>query len=147
MKRLQKSRERNPLFKKNLKEQTDTKLSAKSLKKLSKKAAKTKVVDEENLAEFAGTTAKKGSQFKTRPMWKLREEATSHSQSVSKTKKEQRKKKEQLAIRQEKRQIERPKMGKRKVEADSSLVNKYIKMLHSQESSQPKAKRSKWYTD
>lgn len=145
MKRLQKSQERNPLFKKNKKHQEDIKPTAKSLKKAKKVENKTKEVADESLAEFAGATCKKDSQFKRRPLWKLREEATSHNQTVKQQKKQLKKKNEQLEIRREKRQIDRPKMGKRKVEADSSLVNKYLTLLHSQSDGQPKAKKSKWY--
>lgn len=150
MKRLLKSQQKNPLFKK--KTTLDVKPTAKSLKKRKdKQSSEHDAKENENaadLAEFAGATAEKGSKYKTRPQWKLREDNAMHSKSVKQQKKQQRKLKQLQEIRREKRQIERPKQGKRQSkDADSSLVNKYLKRLHAQDDSQPKAKKSKWYVD
>lgn len=137
---------------------TDIKPNVKALKKRKNKSSKEHEAKENkdavgatpaNLAEFAGATAEKGSKYKTRPQWKLREDNAMHSKSVKQQKKQQRKFKQLQEIRREKRQIERPKQGKRHQpnDADSSLVNKYLKRLHTQDDSQPKAKKSKWYVD
>lgn len=151
MKRLLKSQQKNPLFNKKDKNDNkpDVKLSAKQLKKL-KKASKEKDQNgnEIELAQFAGATAEKGSKYKTRPQWKLREDNASHSKMVKAQKKMIRKQKQLKEIRQEKRQIERPKMGKRNPkDIDNSLVNKYLKLLHKKDDSQSKPKKSKWYVD
>lgn len=152
MKRLLKSQQKNPLFKKkNADKQPDVKPSAKALKKLNKSAGKddTNNNGDTNLAEFAGTAAEEGSKYKTRPQWKLREDNASHSKTVKAQKKMLRKQKMQREIRQEKRQIDRTKMKKHNPkDIDSSLVNKYLKILHSNDdSSEKKPKRSKWYID
>lgn len=166
MKRLLKSQQKNPLFKQKTmggggavdKKMLDIKPSAKALKKRKDKLSKEHEAKENkdaaggtpaDLAEFAGATAEKGSKYKTRPQWKLREDNATHSKSVKQQKKQQRKFKQLQEIRREKRQIERPKQGKRHQsnDADSSLVNKYLKRLHAQDGAQPKAKRSKWYVD
>lgn len=153
MKRLLRSQERNPLFKKKVdaNQPVDVKPSRRKLKKLKKDAkVETKVSNNEEVAEFAGAVSEKGSQYKARPLWKLREDNTNHNKSVKEQKKELRKRKIQREIRMEKRQIERPKQGKRKeVDIDSSLVNKYLKRLHSNAGAdkQPKSKRTKWYTE
>lgn len=146
------SQERNPLFKKKVNaNQSDVKPSGRKLKKLKKDSkVERKINNNEEVAEFAGTVSEKGSQYKTRPLWKLREDNTNHNKTVKEQKKELRKRKIQREIRMEKREIERPKQGKRKeVDIDSSLVNKYLKRLHSNagDDKQPKSKRSKWYTD
>lgn len=152
MKRLLRSQERNPLFKKKVDaSQPDVKPSGRKLKKLKKDSkVEKKISNNEEVAEFAGAVSEKGSQYKTRPLWKLREDNTNHNKSVKEQKKELRKRKIQREIRMEKRQIERPKQGKRKeADIDSSLVNKYLKRLHSNagDDKQPKSKRSKWYTE
>lgn len=151
MKRLLKSQQKNPLFNKKSKDENkpDVKPNAKSLKKLKKASKQNDTNDNEvELAEFAGATSEKGSKYKTRPQWKLREDNTSHSRMVKAQKKMIRKQRQMKEIRMEKRQIERPKMGKRNPkDADSSLVNKYLKLLHSKDNSQAKPKKSKWYGD
>lgn len=135
------------------KTKTDIKPNVSALKKRKNKSAqehKTKENNDADLANFAGTTAEKGSKYKTRPQWKLREDNAMHSKSVKQQKKQQRKLKQLQDVRREKRQIERPKQGKprhQSNDADSSLVNKYLKRLHAQDNSQPKAKKSKWYVD
>lgn len=150
MKRLQKSQQKNPLFQqkqKNVDKKPDVKPNAKALKKLDKSLGKN-IDHKENLAEFAGTTAEVGSKYKTRPQWKLREDNASHSKTVKAQKKMLRKQKMQKEIRHEKRQIDRTKMKKRNPkDIDSSLVNKYLKILHSKDESQTKLKKSKWYVD
>lgn len=155
MKRLQRSQECNPLCKTKQKKSLDKKnkkdtkvLDVKpNLKKL--KADKKPKIVETEVSEFAGVTSEKGSNYKTRPLWKLREEATAHGKTTGDEKREQKKRKQEAALRREKQEIERPKQGKRKNEADSTLVNKYLKMLHANDgpSGQPKSKRSKWYTE
>lgn len=149
MKRLLKSQQKNPLFQKkqkNVDKKPDVKPSAKALKKLDKSLAGNE--HKENLAEFAGTTAEAGSKYKTRPQWKLREDNASHSKTVKAQKKMLRKQKMQKEIRREKRQIDRTKMKKRNPnDIDSSLVNKYLKILHSKDESQTAPKKSKWYID
>lgn len=151
MKRLQRSKECNPLCKTSKsKKSKDKKTNADvkpNLKKL--KPEKKPKTDEIPVAEFAGVTSEKGSQYKTRPLWKLREEATTHGKTTGDEKKAQKKRKQEAALRREKQEIERPKQGKRKAEVDSTLVNKYLRMLHANDSSngQPKTKRSKWYTE
>lgn len=151
MKRLLKSQQKNPLFKKknNTDKQSDVKPSPKALKKFEKSSGKKKTSENgENLAGFAGTAAEEGSKYKTRPQWKLREDSSSHSKTVKAQKKMLRKQKMMKEIRQEKRQIDRTKMKKRNPkDIDSSLVNKYLKILHSKDDSQAKPKRSKWYVD
>lgn len=150
MKRMLKSQQKNPLFKKkNVDTKSDVKPKAKSLKKLEKSSKKQESTEnEKNLATFAGTTAEKGSKYKTRPQWKLREDNTSHNKTVKQQKKQIRKQKQLQDIRREKRQIERPKQGKRNPkDVDSSLVNKYLKRLHAQDDSQPKPKKTKWYVE
>lgn len=152
MKRMLKSQQKNPLFKKknNADKQPDVKPSAKALKKLEKTSGKKKTTSEngENLAGFAGTTAEEGIKYKTRPQWKLRQDSSSHTKTVKDQKKILRKQKMMNEIRQEKRQIDRTKMKKRNPkDIDSSLVNKYLKILHSKDDSQTKPKRSKWYVD
>lgn len=149
MKRLLKSQEKNPLFKKKTKNVKDVKPSTKALKKLKKDSNGTETKDnDENLAEYVGTTSEKGSKYKTRPQWKLREDNASHSKSVKAQKKLLRKQNQMKEIRKEKREIERPKMGKRNPsDVDNSLVNKYLKLLHKQDDSQTKPKKSKWYVD
>lgn len=102
------------------------------------------------LPGFSGSVSKKGSQFKARPKWQLREESTIHGKQVGEKKKALKRRREQDAIRQEKQEVERPKKGKGKVtrEADSSLVNKYLRMLHSKdETKAPKSKRQKWFVE
>lgn len=149
MKRLLRSQERNPLFKKDKPvAEPDVKPNSKKLKKL-KKASETKATDNGEVAEYAGAVAEKGSAYKTRPLWKMREDSSNHNKTVKEQKKEMKKRKQQREIRAEKRQIDRPKQGKRKdVSAESSLVNKYLKRLHSNaDEVQPKRKRSKWYTE
>lgn len=150
MKRLIKSQQKNPLFKKKqVDNKFDVKPSAKSLKKLNKSLDKHATDDnEENLAEFAGTTAEKGSKYKPRPQWKLREDNSNHTKTIKQQKKMLKKQQQMKEIRQEKRQIDRPKQGKRNPkDIDNSLVNKYLKRLHAQDNSQPKPKKSKWYVD
>ncbi|XP_055315517.1 RNA-binding protein 28 [Sitodiplosis mosellana] len=149
MKRLLKSQQKNPLFKKNADKRSDVKPSAKSLRKIEKSSSNSKTNENnEILAEFAGTTAEEGSKYKTRPQWKLREDNTSHSKTVKANKKMLRKQKMLKEIRQEKRQIDRTKMKKRNPkDIDNSLVNKYLKILHSNDESQVKPKKSKWYVD
>lgn len=172
MKRLLKSQQKNPLFKQKAtngdKTTIDVKPNVKALKKRKNKplssTTKTTMIttsteahetkENENitattdLSNFAGATAEKGSKYKTRPQWKLREDNAVHSKSVKQQKKQKRKLKQLQEIRQEKRQIERPKQGKRQLnDADSSLVNKYLKRLHAQDDLQPKSKRSKWYVE
>lgn len=162
MKRMLKSQQKNPLYKQKGggtvdKTATDVKPNVTALKKRKNKSSKEHETKENkdadttaaDLADFAGTTAEKGSKYKTRPQWKLREDNAMHSKSVKQQKKQQRKLKQLQEIRREKREIERPKQGKRRQpnDADSSLVNKYLKRLHAQDDSQPKAKKSKWYVD
>lgn len=152
MKRLKKSQENNPLnkkaFKGKEKELEDKKPNARKLK--AKNKVKNINNNQEEVANFAGVTAEKGADHKSRPFWKLREEAKEHHEVVKESKKKQKKLKAEAALRREKMQIERPKLGKRKKEADSVLVNKYLKMLHAggaKSNGEPKTKRSKWYTD
>lgn len=157
MKRMLKSQQKNPLFKKkNVDIKSDTKTdtkadikpTAKKLKKLDKSTKIDSKENDENLAEYVGTTAEKGSSFKVRPQWKLRADNASHNQTVKQQKKMLRKQKQVQEIRREKRQIERPKQGKRNPkDIDTSLVNKYLKRLHAPNDLQPKAKKSKWYVD
>ncbi|XP_031619933.1 RNA-binding protein 28 [Contarinia nasturtii] len=157
MKRMLKSQQKNPLCKKknvnsknNNNNETDVKPNAKALKKLKKKSSKNETNENGDIkvAEFAGTTAEEGSKYKTRPQWKLREDNVSHSRMVKAQKKMLRKQKIQRDIRNEKRQIDRTKMKKRNPkDVDSSLVNKYLKILHSKDESPNKPKRSKWYID
>lgn len=155
MKRMLKSQQKNPLCKKknvngkNAKtNESDVKPSAKSLKKLNKKSAKTTENGDDNLAEFVGTTSEVGSKYKTRPQWKLREDNANHSKMVKAQKKMLRKQKQQREIRNEKRQIDRTKMKKHNPkDVDSSLVNKYLKILHSKDGPDNKPKKSKWYID
>lgn len=153
MKRMLKSQQKNPLFKnknaKNIDNKSDIKPNAKALKKL-EKAAKKRTTDEntDNLAEYVGATAEQGSKYKFRPQWKLREDNATHNKTVKQKKKQLQKHKQIQEIRMEKRQIERPKQGKRNPkDVDSSLVNKYLKRLHAQDDPQPKPKKSKWYVD
>lgn len=152
MKRLQRSQENNPLCKKKGKKSLEKKGKKDgdvkpNVKKLN--ADKKPKVVESEVSEFAGVTSEKGSRYKTRPLWKLREEATTHGIKTGDEKKEQKKRKQEAALRREKQEIERPKKGKRKNEVDGTLVNKYLRMIHSNDSptGQPKSKRSKWYTD
>lgn len=106
------------------------------------------VDDEEELDEFVGATAKKGSQYKARPNWKLKEDSIEHNKVVQTQKKQQKKQKLAKKMRAEKREIDRPKMIKRKLtDVDTSLAGKYLQYLHSNDDSQPKFKRSKWYTE
>lgn len=150
MKRMIRSQEKNPLFKKKptVDPATDKKPTRKQLKKLKEKS-KANSSNGKEVAEFAGAVSEKGSRYKTRPLWKLREDNASHNKSVKEQKKELRKRKIQREIRMEKREIERPKQGKRKeVDIDNSLVNKYLKRLHSNtDEKQQKPKRTKWYTE
>lgn len=149
MKRLKKSQDKNPLFKKktNIKPQKDAK------PKLSKKNSDTITEhhsdEEPDLAGYAGSTSTKGSNYKARPLWKMRNDSSEHTKSVKSQKKLLRKQKINNSIRAEKRQIDRPKMGKRKeVDVDSSLVNKYLKLLHRKDDTKDaKPKKSKWYKD
>lgn len=155
MKRMLKSQQKNPLFKKKTMDQKpdikpDVKPNSKALKKLNKSTNNDdENENEDELAGYAGTTAEKGSKFKTRPQWKLREENANHNKTVKSQKKMIRKQNLIKEIRAEKRQIDRTKMGKRNPkDADSSLVNKYLKLLHNKnQDSQAKPKRSKWYVD
>lgn len=152
IKRLQRSQECNPLCKKTQKKSLDKKkkqdLDVKPNVKKLKADKKPKIIENE-VNEFAGFASEKGSQYKTRPLWKLREEATTHGKTTGDEKKEQKKRKQEAVLRREKREIDRPKKGKQKTEADSMLVNKYLKMLHAHDipNGQPKSKRSKWYTE
>lgn len=152
MKRLKRSQECNPLNKKNYvaqppKNAKDVKPNVKKLKE--KKNKKTVTANGQGGDDFIGVTTEKGSEFKSRPMWKMREDATTHQKQLKENKKSLKKKKLEQAIKNEKRQIDRPKMGKRKLEVDGALVNKYLKMLHAKDEikGEPKLKRSKWYTD
>lgn len=151
MKRMLKSQQKNPLFKKkDVDNKPDRKPNAKALKKLEKTVKPSKKQEDgADLAGFAGSTAEKGSKYKPRPQWKLREDNTTHNKTVKQQKKQMKKQKQMQELRQEKRQIERPKQGKRNPkDVDSSLVNKYLKRLHAQDAdSQPKPKKSKWYVD
>lgn len=147
MKRLKKSQEKNPLFKKktNIKADRDVKPKASKLKPVKNTVASDA---EPQLAEYAGSTAEQGSNYKARPLWKMRQDSSEHNKSTKSQKKLLRKQQINKSIRAEKRQIERPKMGKRKdVDVDNSLVNKYLKLLHSKDDSKNgKPKKSKWYT-
>lgn len=155
-----KSQQKNPLFKQKTiagdSKAMDVKPNVAALKKRknSSQSSNTALDTKENedvagLADFAGATAEKGNKYKTRPQWKLREDNATHSKSVKQQQKQKRKFKQLQEIRREKRQIERPKQGGKRQpsNADSSLVNKYLKRLHAQDSAQPKAKRSKWYVE
>lgn len=153
MKRLKKSQENNPLNKKAFvgkgKEVEDKKPNKRKLR-AEKRSKKLTNGSTTSIAEFAGVTAEKGGENRTRPLWKLREEAKEHNEVTKEKKKAQKKQKAEAAIRREKMQIERPKLGKRKNEADSLLVNKYLKMLNASDAKTngaPKSKRSKWYTE
>lgn len=151
MKRLKKSQENNPLNKKAyVEKQKQLEEKKPNARKLKAKNKVRTINNNQAVADFAGITAEKGTEHKTRPLWKLREEAKEHHQVVKENKKKQKKLKAEAAIRHEKMQIERPKLGKRKAEADGALVNKYLKMLHAGDekaNGAPKIKRSKWYTD
>lgn len=160
MKRLQKSRDNNPTYKSKM----DRRKEKRQKKREKGPDIKPKFVNgttapkapkkpEPELPAFSGVAAEKGSQPKTRPKWQLREDLASHNKQTKEQKKTLKKKREHDAIREEKRQIERPKQGKRKREIDSTLVNKYLKMLHSKGDGGgggggPKPpKRSKWYVE
>lgn len=155
MKRLLKSQQKNPLYKQKNATQTksdvkaDVKPNAKAIKKLKKLSKESETKENElDLGEYAGTTAEKGSKYKTRPQWKLREDNASHSRTVKAQKKMLKKQKQVKEIRMEKKQIDRTKMRKRNPnDVDSTLVNKYLKLLHSKDESQPKSKRTKWYSE
>lgn len=157
MKRLKKSQDNNPLHK-NKKDRRKEKREKKKEKKPDIKpklnGVSTKTVESEKaepvLPQFSGSVSKKGSQFKARAKWQLREESTIHNKQVGDHKKAVKRKREHDTIRKEKQEIERPKPGTGKVkrEADSSLVNKYLRMLHSKdEKSAPKSKRTKWFVE
>lgn len=154
MKRLKKSQENNPLYKskkitrKEKRQQkkgkkADVKPNVNALPTEKKPAPKA----DPELPSFSGAVAEKGAQFKARPRWQLKEESVTHSKLANEQKKDRKRQREETTIRKEKREIERPKKGKGKPEVDSSLVNKYLKMLHSKSNDNgPKpAKRSKWY--
>lgn len=152
MKRLKKSQDNNPLFKsKKLtrKEKRQKKKEGKDVKPkfgANSTQAKSTPKPDTELPAFSGTVAEKGHQFKARPRWQMKEESLAHTQQVHEQKKVQKRKREIDTIRKEKQEIDRPKKGKGKTEIDSSLVNKYLKMLHSNgDKNEPKAKRSKWY--
>lgn len=151
MKRLLKSQQKNPLCKKKNATQTitDVKPNAKALKKLKKQSEESETKENDiDVSEYAGITSEKGSKYKTRPQWKLREDNASHSRTVKAQKKMLKKQKQMKEIRKEKKQIDRTKMRKRNPkDVDSSLVNKYLKLLHSKDESQSKPKKSKWYTE
>lgn len=155
MKRLQKSRDCNPLFKdkanktnKN-KKTKDVKPNIEKLKPEKKLKKQSKPTDPDQLDDFAGLTSEKGKEFNARPKWKLREEANTHLKRTNEVKKAVKRKRQDDSIRREKMEIDRPKKGKRKQELDNSLVNKYLKILHSNDDTgdRKKPKRSKWYVD
>lgn len=156
MKRLQKSREKNPTFKSKIEKRKEKRLKRKEKNpdvkpKFSNGINERKPVvtkPEEELPAFSGAIAEKGSQLKARPKWQMREDLATHNKETKEKKKVLKKQRELDNIRQEKRQIERPKQGKKR-EIDSSLVNKYLNMLHSKdERNGPKPpKRSKWYVE
>lgn len=156
MKRLQKSRDNNPLFKKKFdksnknKNTKDVKPDVGKLKKSDKKPKnQPKQSAPAELDDFAGVTSEKGKGLYARPQWKLRQEATTHLEKTNEVKKATKRKREEDVIRREKMEVDRPKKGKRKQELDSSLVNKYLKILHSNDdtSDRKKPRRSKWYVD
>lgn len=153
---MEKSRANNPLFKgkkdkvKDNKNKKDIKPNIEKLKP-SKPVQKQKKQPNKSgeLADFAGLTSEKGKEFNARPQWKLREEASTHLKNTNEVKKALKRKREEDVIRREKREIDRPKKGKRKHEVDNSLVSKYLKILHSnnESSGHKKPKRSKWYVE
>lgn len=155
MKRLIKSQQKNPLCNKKVAivnktdAKADIKPNAKALKKLKKKQlTESETKENDDLDKFAGATAEKGSKYKSRPQWKLREDNVSHTKTVKAQKKMLRKQKQLKEIRKEKKQIDRTKMRKPNPrDVDTSLVNKYLKLLRSREESLPKSKKSKWYND
>lgn len=147
MKRLKKSQDKNPLFKKKTTKKPDRDVKPKVAKQKPAVNGGAEAA-EPQLANFAGSTAKEGTHYKARPLWKMREDSSEHNKTVKSQKKLQRKQQINKIIRAEKRQIERPKMGKRKdVDVDGSLVNKYLKLLHKKDDGKDgKPKRTKWYT-
>lgn len=103
-----------------------------------------------HLESFAGLTAERGPDMKSRPKWKLNEQAQMHTDDVKTMKKEQKKLREKLLLNREKREVDRTKMKRKGNEVDnfSFMVDKYKKLLDSNNSAGPKRmKRSKWYTD
>lgn len=160
MKRLQKSQEKNPLFKSKKdrrkekrqskrEKQPDVKPTFKTPAAASKPSKKQPANEPTELPQFSGSIAEKGDQLKSRPKWQIREEANTHLKNTSEIKKEKKRKREQDEIRKEKRETDRTKKVRGKPEIDSSLVNKYLRMLHSNDGIKaPKApKRTKWYTE
>lgn len=148
MKRLKKSQDKNPLFKKKTTAKPDRDVKPKLTKPKATETDGEGASSEPQLDEFAGFPSEKGSNYRARPLWKMRADSSDHNKTVKSQKKELRKQQINKAIKAEKRQIDRPKMGKKKeVNVDHTLVNKYLKLLHKKDDgADSKPKRSKWYT-
>lgn len=147
-KRLKKSQEKNPLYKKKTtaKPERDVKPKVSKLKTTTAESGEASA--DPDLDKFAGFPSEKGSNYRTRPLWKMRADSANHNKTVKSQKKELRKQRINKDIQAEKRQIERPKQGKKKeVNVDHTLVNKYLKLLHKKDDAgDSKPRRSKWYT-
>lgn len=111
-----------------------------------------KAVANAPVESFAGVAAEQGPDVRARPKWKLNEEAQLHKTDVKSKKRDQKKLRETKMLNQEKRQVDRTK-NKRKggnaVDNFSFMVDKYKKMIDSNNGGSPakRVKKSKWYSE
>lgn len=104
--------------------------------------------DADNTNTFSGTSSQPGSFVKSRPRWKIKEQAKEHFKNLSVEKKSAKKLKEKIQIRREKMQVDRPKQIKKKEKSDnfSVLVDKYRNMLDSSDAKDVRKKKKKWFS-
>lgn len=102
----------------------------------------------EDTNTFSGTASQPGSFVKSRPRWKIKEQAKEHFKNLSVEKKSAKKLKEKIQIRREKMQVDRPKQIKKKEKSDnfSLLVDKYRNMLDSSDAKDVRKKKKKWFS-
>ncbi|XP_055378299.1 RNA-binding protein 28 [Condylostylus longicornis] len=160
-KRLEKSRQNNPFFKEKLEKlkakkqqklQKDNKSNIQIMKNNTNKnhtnssTQPDKCIDE----DFMGIPAKPGNFVRTRSTKKIREQTLQHKKKLSLLKQKNKKEKERKQLRIEKKAIDRPKKGKKKLEKDSFslLVNKYKSLLVPKSGNETnKPRKKKWYTE
>ncbi|XP_004526400.1 RNA-binding protein 28 [Ceratitis capitata] len=181
-KRKQKSKVNNPTFQEKLKKKKEIR-NLKKQGKLNKKANAVQNDDKDKLKkqilqleesrqqstqsknsareefdDFVGTAAKAGSNIRLRSNKKIAEQAQEHKKNVKANKRKEKAKKIRQIHLAERKDIERPKQGKREERDDlEHLVKKYKRLIDSQanmgglrgnqEETPQIPKRTKWYAE
>lgn len=143
-KRLEKSIANNPTANKT----TARKRPNRQERRQKKREANGQTTVPDDTNTFSGTASQPGSFVKSRPRWKIKEQAQEHFKNLSSEKKSAKKLKEKIQIRREKMQVDRPKQIKKKEKPDnfSVLVDKYRNMLDSSDAKDMKKKKKKWFS-